>query len=93
MLLGGGASRRITQDDRLLNTPAPLLDKTRTAHSPTLPRSLFKTITASAAACLPSLKMPPKRPATSPAMSPSVAKTRKSLTLKVKLDVIHRYKR
>ncbi|MPC80782.1 hypothetical protein E2C01_075375 [Portunus trituberculatus] len=36
--------------------------------------------------------MPPKRPATSPAMSPSTAKKkRKSLTLKVKLDIIHRH--
>ncbi|MPC95166.1 CENPB DNA-binding domain-containing protein 1 [Portunus trituberculatus] len=38
--------------------------------------------------------MPPKHPATSPAMSPSVAKMiRKSLTHKVKLDIIHRHKR
>ncbi|MPC69120.1 CENPB DNA-binding domain-containing protein 1 [Portunus trituberculatus] len=38
--------------------------------------------------------MPPKHPATSPAMSPSVAKkTRKSLTLEVKLDIIHRHER
>ncbi|MPC72149.1 hypothetical protein E2C01_066443 [Portunus trituberculatus] len=38
--------------------------------------------------------MPPKHPATSPAMSPSIAKkTRKSLTLEVKLDIIHRNKR
>ncbi|MPC40364.1 hypothetical protein E2C01_033920 [Portunus trituberculatus] len=38
--------------------------------------------------------MPPKRPATSPAMSPSVArKTSKSLTHKVKLDIMHRHKR
>ncbi|MPC32337.1 hypothetical protein E2C01_025647 [Portunus trituberculatus] len=36
--------------------------------------------------------MPPKRPATSPAMSPSIAKkTRKSLTLEEKLNIIHRY--
>ncbi|MPC28609.1 hypothetical protein E2C01_021817 [Portunus trituberculatus] len=35
------------------------------------------------------LNMPPKHPATSPAMSPSVAKkTRKSLTLEVKRDII-----
>ncbi|MPC10861.1 hypothetical protein E2C01_003505 [Portunus trituberculatus] len=46
----------------------------------------------SAAARLPSLNMPPKCPATTPAMSLSVAKTtRKSLTLKVKLDSIHRH--
>ncbi|MPC09256.1 hypothetical protein E2C01_001859 [Portunus trituberculatus] len=33
-------------------------------------------------------------PATSPAMSPSIAKkTRKSLTLKVKLDIIHRHEK
>ncbi|MPD00181.1 hypothetical protein E2C01_095637 [Portunus trituberculatus] len=51
---------------------------------------MFKTITASAAACLPSLYMPPKRPA----MSPSIAKkTRKSHTLEVKLDIIHRHER
>ncbi|MPC21926.1 CENPB DNA-binding domain-containing protein 1 [Portunus trituberculatus] len=38
--------------------------------------------------------MPPKHPATSPAMSPSVAKkTRKSLTLEAKLDIIHRQER
>ncbi|MPC32780.1 CENPB DNA-binding domain-containing protein 1 [Portunus trituberculatus] len=37
--------------------------------------------------------MLPKRPATSPTMSPSVAKTRKSLTHEVKLDIIHRYER
>ncbi|MPC70266.1 hypothetical protein E2C01_064508 [Portunus trituberculatus] len=38
------------------------------------------------------LNMPPKRPATSPAMSPSVAKKKKkSLTLEVKLDIIHRH--
>ncbi|MPC83245.1 CENPB DNA-binding domain-containing protein 1 [Portunus trituberculatus] len=38
--------------------------------------------------------MPPKRPATSPAMLPSVAKkTRKSLTLEAKLDIIHRHER
>ncbi|MPC25673.1 hypothetical protein E2C01_018797 [Portunus trituberculatus] len=38
--------------------------------------------------------MPPKCPAISPAMLPSVAKkTRKSLTLKVKLDTIQRHKR
>ncbi|MPC73815.1 CENPB DNA-binding domain-containing protein 1 [Portunus trituberculatus] len=38
--------------------------------------------------------MPPKRPATNPAMLPSIAKkTRKSLTLKVKRDIIHRHKR
>ncbi|MPC53944.1 hypothetical protein E2C01_047847 [Portunus trituberculatus] len=36
--------------------------------------------------------MSPKRPATSPATSPSVAKkTRKPLTLEVKLDIIHRW--
>ncbi|MPC89953.1 hypothetical protein E2C01_084918 [Portunus trituberculatus] len=33
--------------------------------------------------------MPSKRPA----MSPSIAKTRKSLTLEVKLDIIHRHER
>ncbi|MPC36714.1 hypothetical protein E2C01_030182 [Portunus trituberculatus] len=34
--------------------------------------------------------MQPKHPATSPAMLPSIAKkTRKSLTLEVKLDIIH----
>ncbi|MPD02071.1 Vacuolar protein sorting-associated protein 45 [Portunus trituberculatus] len=77
--------RCITQADRLLNTLAPLMDKTHTTHSP-----LFKTITASAAARLPLLYMPPKRPA----ISPSVAKkTRKSLTLEVKLDIIHRHER
>ncbi|MPC58051.1 CENPB DNA-binding domain-containing protein 1 [Portunus trituberculatus] len=38
--------------------------------------------------------MPPKRPATSPAMSSTVAKkTRKSLILKVKQDIIHRHER
>ena len=38
--------------------------------------------------------MPPKRPATSPAKSPSVSKkTRKSLTLEAKLDIIHRHER
>ncbi|MPC68367.1 CENPB DNA-binding domain-containing protein 1 [Portunus trituberculatus] len=38
--------------------------------------------------------MPPKRSATSPAMSPSVAKKkRKSLTLEVKLDIIHRHEK
>ncbi|MPC81028.1 hypothetical protein E2C01_075628 [Portunus trituberculatus] len=58
------------QADRLLNTPAPLVDNKHTTHSPQ-----FKTITASAAARLPSLNMPPKHPA----MSPSIAtKTRKS---------------
>ncbi|MPD03422.1 hypothetical protein E2C01_099060 [Portunus trituberculatus] len=37
--------------------------------------------------------MPPKHPATTPAMSPSIAKiTRKSLTLEVKLD-IHSHER
>ncbi|MPC41159.1 CENPB DNA-binding domain-containing protein 1 [Portunus trituberculatus] len=56
-----------------------------TTHSP-----YFKTITASAAARLPSPNMPPKRPV----MLPSVAKkTRKSHTLKVKLDIIHRHER
>ncbi|MPC66839.1 hypothetical protein E2C01_060994 [Portunus trituberculatus] len=51
---------------------------------------LFKTITASAAAHLPWLNLPPKRPA----MSPSIAKkTRKSLTLKVKLDFIQTQER
>ncbi|MPC13578.1 hypothetical protein E2C01_006316 [Portunus trituberculatus] len=33
--------------------------------------------------------MPPK----CPAMSPSIAKTMKSLTLEVKLDIIHRHER
>ncbi|MPC70518.1 hypothetical protein E2C01_064768 [Portunus trituberculatus] len=38
------------------------------------------------------LNLPPKRPATSPAMSLSIAKkTRKSLTLKFKLDIIQRH--
>ncbi|MPC61713.1 hypothetical protein E2C01_055787 [Portunus trituberculatus] len=38
--------------------------------------------------------MPPKHPATCPAMLLSVAKkTRKSLNLKVKLDIIHRHER
>ncbi|MPC90292.1 CENPB DNA-binding domain-containing protein 1 [Portunus trituberculatus] len=38
--------------------------------------------------------MPPKWPTTSPAMLPSIAKkTRKSLTHKVKLDIIHRHER
>ncbi|MPC40462.1 Guanine nucleotide-binding protein G(i) subunit alpha [Portunus trituberculatus] len=38
--------------------------------------------------------MPPKRPATSPAMSPSVAEMiRKSLTHEVKLAIIHRHER
>ncbi|MPC15064.1 CENPB DNA-binding domain-containing protein 1 [Portunus trituberculatus] len=38
--------------------------------------------------------MPPKRPATSTAMSPSIAKkTSKSLTLEVKLDIIYRHER
>ncbi|MPC90520.1 hypothetical protein E2C01_085511 [Portunus trituberculatus] len=38
--------------------------------------------------------MRPKRPATTPEMLPSVAKKkRKSLTLKVKLDIIHRHER
>ncbi|MPD06296.1 hypothetical protein E2C01_102101 [Portunus trituberculatus] len=38
--------------------------------------------------------MPPKCPATSPAMSHRIAKkTRKSLTLEVKLDNIHRHER
>ncbi|MPC45606.1 hypothetical protein E2C01_039309 [Portunus trituberculatus] len=69
---------------RLLNTPAPLVDKTRTTPP------WFKTITASAAARLPSLNMPPKHPA----MSLSIAqKTKKCLTLKVKLDIIHRHER
>ncbi|MPC15754.1 hypothetical protein E2C01_008558 [Portunus trituberculatus] len=40
---------------------------------------------------LPSLNMPPKHPATSPAMSLVTEKTRKSLTLEVKLDIIHRH--
>ncbi|MPC17217.1 hypothetical protein E2C01_010065 [Portunus trituberculatus] len=49
---------------------------------------LFKTV--SAAARLPSLNLPPKHPA----MSLSIAKkTRKSLTLEVKLDIIHRHER
>ncbi|MPC22929.1 hypothetical protein E2C01_015958 [Portunus trituberculatus] len=52
--------------------------------------TLFKTITASAAARLLSLNLPPKRPA----MLPSITKkTRKSLTLEVKLDIIHRHER
>ncbi|MPC75342.1 hypothetical protein E2C01_069728 [Portunus trituberculatus] len=43
-----------------------------------------------AAARLPLLNLPPKYPA----MLPSVAKkTRKSLTLEVKLDIIHRHER
>ncbi|MPC39025.1 CENPB DNA-binding domain-containing protein 1 [Portunus trituberculatus] len=47
-----------------------------------------------APACHLTLNMPPKRPATSPAMSPSIAKkTRKSFTLEVKLDIIHRHER
>ncbi|MPC15576.1 hypothetical protein E2C01_008375 [Portunus trituberculatus] len=51
---------------------------------------LFKTIAASPAACLASFNLPPKRPA----MLPSVTKkTRKSLTLEVKLDIIHRHER
>ncbi|MPC70321.1 CENPB DNA-binding domain-containing protein 1 [Portunus trituberculatus] len=37
--------------------------------------------------------MPPKRPATSHTMLPSIAKTRKSLTLEVKLDIIYRHER
>ncbi|MPC09755.1 hypothetical protein E2C01_002376 [Portunus trituberculatus] len=37
------------------------------------------------------LNIPPKRPATSPAMSPK--KKRKSFTLEVKLDIIHRHER
>ncbi|MPC55604.1 hypothetical protein E2C01_049546 [Portunus trituberculatus] len=38
--------------------------------------------------------MPPKHPASSPAMSPTIAKkTMKSLTLEVKLDIIHRHER
>ncbi|MPC16048.1 hypothetical protein E2C01_008859 [Portunus trituberculatus] len=38
--------------------------------------------------------MPPKCPATSSAMSPSIAKnTRKSLTPEVKLDIIHKHER
>ncbi|MPD04527.1 hypothetical protein E2C01_100221 [Portunus trituberculatus] len=38
--------------------------------------------------------MTPKRPATSHAMLPSIAKkTKKSLTLEVKLDIIHRHER
>ncbi|MPC73424.1 hypothetical protein E2C01_067752 [Portunus trituberculatus] len=39
--------RSITQADRLLNTPAPLVDNTRTTHSPTLPHSQLKTIIVS----------------------------------------------
>ncbi|MPC88658.1 Sodium-coupled neutral amino acid transporter 9 [Portunus trituberculatus] len=51
--------------------------------------TLQKTM-ASVAAHLPSLYMPPKRPA----MSPSIAKkTGKCLTLEVKLDIIHRHER
>ncbi|MPC70618.1 hypothetical protein E2C01_064872 [Portunus trituberculatus] len=47
-------------------------------------------ITASAAARLHSLNLPPK----CPAMWPSVPKkTRMSLTLEVKLDIIHRHER
>ncbi|MPC67934.1 hypothetical protein E2C01_062121 [Portunus trituberculatus] len=52
------------------------------------PLSLKKFYPASAAVHLPSLYMPPKRPA----MLPSIAKkTTKSLTLEVKLDIIHRH--
>ncbi|MPD06606.1 hypothetical protein E2C01_102427 [Portunus trituberculatus] len=98
------------QADRLLNTPGTADTKAclrRNLGTPVDSRSrsrssllwtkcapftpLFKTITASATARLPSLNLPPKRPA----MWPSVAKkTRKSLTLKVKLDnIIHRHKK
>ncbi|MPC27318.1 hypothetical protein E2C01_020486 [Portunus trituberculatus] len=51
-----------------------------------------RSLSSPVAARLPSLNMPPKHPATSPAMLPSIAKkTRKSLTLEVKLDIIHRH--
>ncbi|MPD03076.1 hypothetical protein E2C01_098694 [Portunus trituberculatus] len=76
------------QADRLLNTPAPLVDKTRT----TLPFPNFssKQKQGPVPARHLTLNMPPKCPATSPAMSLSIAKkTRKSLTLEVKLDIIH----
>ncbi|MPC48393.1 hypothetical protein E2C01_042165 [Portunus trituberculatus] len=62
----------------------PLVDNTLTTDSP------VQNITASAAAHLPSLNLPPK----CPAMWPSVPKkTRKSFTLEVKLDIIHRHER
>ncbi|MPC59106.1 hypothetical protein E2C01_053123 [Portunus trituberculatus] len=98
--------RRITQADRLLNTPGatnikaclkrnpgtPVESRSRsrsslscTTRAPLTPQ--FKTLTASR---LPSLNLPPK----CPVMWPSVPKTtRKSLTLKMKLDIIHRHKR
>ncbi|MPC78395.1 hypothetical protein E2C01_072880 [Portunus trituberculatus] len=55
--------------------------------------SVVKNNNSPAAVHLPLLNVPPKCSATSPAMSPSVAKTRKSLTLEVKLDIILRHER
>ncbi|MPC97693.1 hypothetical protein E2C01_093019 [Portunus trituberculatus] len=62
----------------------PLVDNSRTTRFPVL------NITASATARLPSLNLPPKRPAM---WSSIPKKTRKSLNLKVKVDIIHRHER
>ncbi|MPC96984.1 hypothetical protein E2C01_092270 [Portunus trituberculatus] len=52
--------------------------------------SPVQNITALAAAPLPSLNLPPKRPAMWPSLP---KKTRISLTLEMKLDIIHRHER
>ena len=72
------------------------MDKARNTHSHTLPAVQFETVspTCNTNSSILQLTMPPKRPATSPAKSPSVPKkTRKSLTLEAKLDIIHRHER
>ncbi|MPC34189.1 hypothetical protein E2C01_027570 [Portunus trituberculatus] len=72
------------QADRLLNTPVPLMDKTCTTHSLPFPALSSKQKPGPAPAHHLMFNMPPKRPPTSPAMPPSIAKkTRKSLTLEV----------
>ncbi|MPC26616.1 hypothetical protein E2C01_019761 [Portunus trituberculatus] len=97
--------RRTTQADKLLNTPGAANTKACLRRNPGTPvesrsrsRSSLSWTThapltpmrASAAARLHSLNLPPKRPA----MWPRVPKkTRKSLTLEVKLNIIHRHER
>ncbi|MPC85439.1 hypothetical protein E2C01_080216 [Portunus trituberculatus] len=77
-----------------LNTPAPFMDKTRTTLSPTLPRSYFKTKTGSSTSSSSHAQHANKTPCNQPCKLPSIAKmTRKSITLKVKLDIIHRHER
>ncbi|MPD01244.1 hypothetical protein E2C01_096763 [Portunus trituberculatus] len=82
------------QANRFFNTPAPLMDKTRTTHSPYPSPLLVQNKNRVQHQLVISHSMPPRRPTTSLAMSPCFAKKpRKSLTLEVKLDIIPRHER